>query len=225
MKSFEETQYQIARLMEVAGGSANAYEVPLGAEDTNPPVKSVEDNPFETPDRGLVLENSSDEPAGDEPAPEDEEPAPTGQAPTPLEERVLSIEGSSLGGSYTEAWEDAPGAPESLDPDRYQYYRPVEGCGELSDIWDALTWTITKGEGATVQLETGSGTFVKNPHGCWVLDDVVKNKRYLLETGSLSGHLATDEDYLLWVMAVDDHDEDFGYIHNGYVFLIKEEKP
>lgn len=214
-KSFEETQFQVTRLMEVAGGSANAYDRPPDSLNPDKSTENVEGNPFaegdeSPPDHGLVVEDEA-----------------------PSEHELVLVDGepttkSGFGGCITFMPEmPRPGGrPDgSIDDNRYELYAAVEQCGELANVWRALTKTLMSKEGATAKLDTGEATYERGPNNCWILDDPVKNKRYLLESSDLQGLLDRNHDSLLWVMAIDDSDQDFGYIHNGYVFLVKEEKP
>ncbi len=223
-KSFEETQFQVTRLMEVAGGSANAYDEPPVSSNPNEPTVSVEGNPFAEEDKsppahGLVVE---DEPINVTPASNDEARKDFEAHYAQHTQLQPGWCGTRAPGDYEE--DDLLFVPENIDPNTYDFFKPVEDCGELEAIWEAFSDTLACEEGGTAQLETGPATFKKNHVGCWILDDPVKNKRYLQETGNLRGELAEGQNFL-WVMSLDEQETDFGYIHDGYVFLVKEEKP
>ena len=201
--SFDAANSQVRRLMEVLGGSADAYEPPR-EDPTRPPPGEEKPNPFLSagrPDHGLVV---VDEPEGvflGEP--EDHQP-------TADDEHECAF---GLGEA------DAVEAPPPLD-ESYAYHGLSAACGELAAVRRGFSLAAGEDTPRSIQLDSGSYQMHKLPEGCWVLDDTGKSKRYLEEIGNLAGHRKVD-DVFVWVQDLKDPERDFGYIHECFVFVKK----
>ncbi len=224
--NFDDSSSQVQRLMEAIGGSADAYASP-----EPPPVKEVappskKPNPFEDPAGGLKgkplamsrevmlrraeAEGDSEVTAGS--LDPDALAGIEGEEPTPEDSAAAGDSGWDCG--FTLA-DDKPSPPQPLS-EEYRYHDIVDACGELKAVWDAFCLVVTDQEPKQVTLD--SGTFeVTKSQGSWVLSDPHKNYMYVLEVGNLAGHLKLGE-RLIWVSNMENQ-TDFGYIHQGYVFL------
>lgn len=187
-KDFVNANDQVRRLMEVIGGSSNAYdkeeEITSSVLSTSSAIHS---NPFASKVDPLDKEESEQD--------------------IKVEE-LLTMCGTGM---------DEYPPPDPLSND-YVYHDIVNNCGELYPLW--VAFTKVRETGQTKEANLDSGTYsIDHLNGSWILLDFVKHRKYLLESGNLSGHLAPDDQFV-WVMLLDlDTHKDFGYIHNGFVFL------
>lgn len=215
--TFDDSNSQVQRLMEALGGSADAYEPPSVDPVEAPASNSKKPNPFlddSQPDHGLVV---IDEPEGGSlGTPEGYQPGP-GEGEEGFEKKsepypcVFGLAGLE---------DDDP--PEFLPlDDSYIYHGLVEGCGELDRVWEAFHAASVDQLPKQAILDSGIYEVTRRPPlDYWVLEDPVKDRKYLLESGNLAGHLAPGEKFI-WVTGLQDTDQDFGYIHCGAVFLKK----
>jgi len=204
--SFDDADNQVSRLMEVLGGSADAYEAPQPAPREQQAPDTKKPNPFGDPNEGSE-DSNSDPLAGI-----------IGDEPTPAEEAQVSEDESWDCGYMLDS--DRPSRPAPLDG-TYSYHAIVEDCGELKSIWDAFVEVIVDQQPKQVTLDSGTYEIIQTPpQGLWALVDTFKDRKYLLEAGNLTGHLKPGEKFI-WVKSLTEVGRDFGYIHQGYVFLHK----
>jgi hypothetical protein len=229
--------------MEQIGGNADAYEEPPQPESQPEPAPIVEKpNPFREPEKPLAEKP--------EPAPEPEEPGLAEKTGLTVEEpqdgdEDLFAKILAENPAWTEDMVEPPRPddsdcatglddlfelehgyrpatqPDPLD-DNYQLHGTVWSCGELADVYNGFIWITANGEPHKVKLDSGEGEIQKIAMGNWVLEDPVKDRKYLKEIGNLAGFLEV-KDIFIWVMGLSDGDQEFGYIHNGWVFLPKEQ--
>lgn len=215
--NFDDNNAQVRRLLEALGGSADAYEPPR-EESTPKPVGEKKPNPFlsaEPPDHGLVVE----EPEGGSPGKPDilwsgtlpeSERNQTGESDYP-NDCATGLEGLDVGEPH--------GIPIPLD-ESYVYHGLSVECGELNQVQKGFSFVLDVDKPRSVQLDSGLYPMSKLPEGGWVLVDPVKGKRYVQETGNLGGHRKVGRIFI-WVMGLEDLGGDFGYIHQGCVFVKK----
>jgi hypothetical protein len=240
--SFEDNNNQVRRLMEQIGGSVSAYEEPRPAPQPAPTPIVEKPNPFRDPEEPLV-----EKPA---PTPEPEEPSLAEQTgltvevdPDPDEEawaQILAEEPAwteeiqepsdpdefVCGTGLEEIFRIEHGfrpqtQPDSLG-DSYQLHGPVWSCGELAAVWNGFVWVAANGEPKEVTLDSGTAEVHRDAGNHWVLEDPAKDRQYLKEDGNLAGSLAV-ADIFIWVKRLNGEGQDFGYLHNGWVFLRKEQ--
>lgn len=207
--SFEDSELQVRRLMEIAGGSSNAYDNPATPPS---PTPVPQEEPLPSPSKPNPFEDLVDAMAGVQ-----------GDEPTPEEEAKFA---SGLDGICGNALEELAGPssdsrPKPLGPE-YEFSVTVEKGGELSAIWDGFGWAAAEGKPREIQIDSGPATIKRTAEGAWVLEDPQKNRKYLREDGNLAGHLTPGADAFIWVLDLSNSQPDLGYIHNGYVFLQKE---
>jgi hypothetical protein len=180
----------INRLLEVHGGSINAYEEPLQEPEPDPP--SPLDRIFG--------------------------PLPEGALPKVADNE----ESDCLDG----LWDRISNAPPPVS-DEYEFWGVDHDSPELTVIYAGFETARQTGQPQIVALETGQYILDRNPTtGGWQLEDTVKGRFYSTEVlpGARFGPKAKEGDLFIWVMPTSNKDVSLGYIHQGYVFLLKEEE-
>jgi hypothetical protein len=206
MKDFNQAQALINRLMEAHGGSADAYASPV-APTSAPTAKPTTSRMPVIPDLAAFSRLQTPDPVVNAPVPTDED-----------DEECIdgTIDWEGLG---DRVWTSPP----PIDEDRYVAHGVVEDAEELDALYQGFRNAIKTGQPQSVKLESGIYQVLRHAHHLgWELRDSSKDRLYLQETGlaNLAGFVE-DTDTFIWVMTASNHDDDLGYIHEGYVFLHK----
>lgn len=234
--TFDQASRSLNRLMEVAGGSANAYDEVPTPKPTPATNKPGWDEVVSTLAKHFHSETSS-------PAPGEESPISSDE-PSPEEMRSFWNEFHTL----TTESETAPLLPEAeeeplascatdLEPldtvipnpalalarlprpisPEYRYAGVVENAGELFGLYNDFSDVLSGRAPTPTKLDSGlySITLTGNE---FVLDDPVKGFRYQSDrTKALS---PTTDDVFVWVFQINgSHLDKIGYLQNGYVFI------
>lgn len=116
-------------------------------------------------------------------------------------------------------------APKPVE-EKYKMLGSVVAYGELKDIYDAFKWAQETGEPQTVTIE--SGTYEMTPSfnsSDMVLHDTGKGRRYVQQThhACVEGYDQIEEgDLFVWVIDDTADEDDLGYIHNRWVFVLEQ---
>ena len=232
MKDFEEASGQVRSLLIAIGeGEVNAYESPSQEEEQPPEEEGTFEAAFQSVQAALGTASGSPAPASSAPEetlPEMPQFGDTGlilseeEAEEEEEATVSAVdeEGTDWTCVLAEAEEDF-GAPSPLN-EQYELQGPVEDSGELEEVHNSLSDSILTGKSQPAHLEGGLFHTQEESYG-WELVDASQQIRYVQQQGDLGdGRKVSPEDRFFWVLAGEE-ENCVGYIHNGYVFLRKQE--
>lgn len=193
--SFEDAEAEVQRLMEVAGGSVDAYEGHRPSPGPDPFENDVVIT--EAPDEGL-------------PSREDEERA--------------SREEFDLGCAFMLGLQPGDGEPTSIG-DEFTYHGPTERCGELHEVQRSFRLARSNREPQEAQLESGPRSMVHHNGAWVLLDPVknICYQEETGNLAGHRGKELFIWVYpaLSAAMCRPPAESAFGYIHRGYVFTRK----
>lgn len=245
--TFEEASEAVRRLMEVAGGSCDAYAEPPAP--AAPPKKNyrvweedVESSLLHTPPDPDVPRTSPDWIEGghfvppmkndggeQEPTRDDLdefiresmgfEAAPKQKTPpSPVPEQEVA----ECAGVIQEYRGESAHPPITNE---YKLLSSVDDAGELLDLFTAFQEAVLNGP-EEIQVKMGSGTYtLYNKPGRVELIDDVKGIRYVKADIAEMNHYAPiveEEDLFIWVIPTPEYqqgaEDHLGYIHNGWAY-------
>lgn len=225
---FEQASKQVRRLMEIAGGSSDAYEetpTPEKPQHVDWEAACAQVSRLITPAKPTPapVAQVGEEPASDEPSGQELEDffrELKGEKPfvPPTEKELTELPAIDCGGVI----EGMPRGSSPLTPlPDYREAGSVDDAGELFDLYHAFLHVIQTQRPEDVQLESGQYTILK-AMGAWALCDSTKNLKYILDANphQYSAEFQVD-DLLIWVRGISDGGEDYGYIWNGWCYLRK----
>lgn len=198
VKDFDQAAALVRRLMEDAGGSADAYEKPLPSSNPTRDSEQAEETCF-LPDSLLGPQEF-----GSQEEEEDDGSCADGM-----------VDWDAVG---NRVWTNPPPVDDGYSPKGV-----VEDSEELLAIYKGFEKARRTNEPQAVRLETGVYQ-IERPWKLeknWKLIDPVKDRLYLAEDVSGTFDIVSSEDLFIWVMPDSNRDGDLGYIHMGYVFLRK----
>src|SRR5574338_536334 len=237
--NFDEASRSLGRLMEVAGGSASAYD-DVPAPKPIPSAKPGWDEVVTSLSRQLQspLENSpqpGEETLGasDEPSPEEMRtfwkefhtyPKDT-EAPISAEDSLRESEKREMEacGTFMEPpAEDVPNPqlalsriPRPVSPE-YRYVGPVENAGELFGLYNSFRDVLSGRPSLPVQLDSGEFELFALGEE-FILEDKVKGFRYQSDRSKAVAPVIGD--VFIWVFQINGNFFDkIGYISNESVF-------
>ena len=197
--SFEEACRQVDNLMAAIGGNVDAYEGGNSDEDSQDVSEAL--------DR---LRNNPDPPVPHEKVVEE-----------------LGEDDSLMCATGLDELEDSL-MPEILDPERFVFHNVVECLGTLEFIWQAFEKANQSGKEGSVNLP-GRSLEISRLRSTWEIKDHLQNIWYLqADSSDLAIRGLNDKDIFVWVLPLEDKDDfapELGYIHNGYVFMRRQENP
>lgn len=242
-KSFAEATRQVANLMAAVGQGVDAYE-----DETRPPaptsfeaalasVEAAEQHAdlVLPPDPVVIqgLEEIEDQQDLEEAMRRLGEPQDT---PVPHEEVV----GQVAADDEDDDWEfmcatgmdelEESLMPEILDSERFTFHNVVECAGTLEPIFKAFEKANKTGEPTQVALP-GRTLVCEKPRNEWEIRDEVQGIWYLQAGPNEAGanHVIREGDVFVWVIPIEEGEDEYfvdelGYIHNGYVFMRREDE-
>lgn len=230
MDDFEKASSSVRRLMEVAGGSCDAYadQPPATKKQTFPTWEEVSSPLLHTEPPPVEKRSPPDWMEGTNFTPSDSEPTrdeldefireSLGSKSAPKEETKPTPQEEILCGGVVEIYR----GENQFEPitNEYRFISSVEDAGELALLYQAFELARLNPK-ATTQVALDTGSYPLTPRGStFELIDTKKNLRYVMaDWAEMSHHepIVEENDLFIWVLSMDSG-QDEGYIHSGWVY-------